>query len=326
MRHLLTTTTRHHQLLAVLSATALFAGCVGTEVDEEDDEVEVLGKSDGASSGFLGNYAVTSPFRLNDIAVVPALGPALVHLRSARQNPGEAVVRAIESQDLGLLSTAIRNLPTSYRTAIVDRLNPILFPVKDQIADLAGQLEQLVVGFEIHSDLLIYERSRILGITKERHSLDSIVFSLNGRSIAVDIQGVAEEGHGRISSKGEASLDDVDFDLSLGRLLLDAAGPYVFPRFGTTDLHSTLTKLIDCDRIGAEIAQVISFVDAAGRCREALASLNEKVQTGLVLEIAVRNGRGTIQNGTLSNGSWNWTLKLGSVELELPLRFEARRQ
>lgn len=309
----------------VLSATVLSAGCVEGAVEEEED-VEVLGKGDGASSGYLGTYEVMTPIRINDIANVPALGPALIHLRGARQNPGEAILRAIESQDLGLLSTVIRNLSTSYRASIVARINPILFPVKDQIADFAAQMEQLVANIEIHSEILISERGRILGITKERHSLSSVVFNLNGRSIAVDVRGVSEDGHGRISSRGEASLDDVDLDLPLGPLLLDAAGPYVFPRFGTTDLNSTLHKFIDCDRIGAEISQVISFIDAAARCRDALVKITEKVNTTMVMEIAVRNGRGTMQNGTLSNGSWTWTLKLGGVELELPLSFTARRR
>jgi len=311
--------------LAVATSTLLFAGCAA-EIEEQDDDVEVLGKGDGASSGFLGNYAVTTPLRFTDIRGFPALGPALVHLRGARQNPGEAVLRAIESQDLGLLSSAIRNMSTSLRTSLVNRLNPVLTPVKDQIADLAAELEQLVVGFEVHSNILISERSRILGITKERHSLESVVFNLNGRSIAVDVSNVFETGHGSITSRGEANLDDVDLDLPLGPLLLDVAGPYVFPHFGTTDLTSTLNKLIDCDFLGAEIERVISFVDGPGRCRAALASVTEQVNTKLILEIEVRDGAGKIQNGTLSDGTWTWTLKMGGLELELPLTFESRRR
>ncbi len=311
--------------LVVASAALLFAGCtMGEEMENED--VEVLGKGDGASSGYLGNYEVTTPIRFTDIRGVPALGSALVHLRGARQNPAEAVLRAIESQDFGLLSTAIRSMPMSLRTSLVNRLNPALTPVKDQIADLAAQLEQLVVGFEVHSNILISERGRILGITKERHSLESVVFNLNGRSYAVDISNVFEDGHGSITSHGAANLDDVDLELPLGPLLLDVAGPYIFPRFGTTDLTSTLNKLIDCNVLGAEVERVISFVDGPARCRAALASITEQVNTKLVMEIEVRDGAGTIQSGTLSDGSWTWTLKLGGVELELPLTFEARRR
>lgn len=317
--------TQARTLALAVSATALFAGCL--EVGpEEEEEVEVLGKGDGASSGFLGNYAVTTPIQLNDVAGVPALGAALVHLKGARQNPGEAVLRAIESQDFGLISTVIRNLSTSLRSSLVARINPILDPVKGQIADLAGQLEQLVARVEIHSDILISERGRILGITKERHTISSVVFTLNGRTIPLAVRNVFDDGHGHISSDGDASLDDVDMDLPLGPLLLDAAGPYVFPAFGTTDLTGTLNKLIDCDRIGAEIAQIVSFVDATTRCREALASVTDKVNTSLIMEIEVRDGVGLIQNGTLSDGSWTWNLKLGGLELELPLSFEARRR
>jgi hypothetical protein len=312
------------RVLPLILTSALMTGCT-TEVAGEDEEVETLGKGDGNSSGFLGHYPVTTPIRINEIVDVPALGPALIALRGARTNPGEAVMRAIESQDFGLISTVIRGLPASTRTSIVNRINPILDPVKSQISDLAAQLEQLVASVEIHSDVMIYERGRILGITKERHTFDSVVFNLNGRSITIDVSGVFDEGHGSISSSGEAYFDDVDLDLPVGTLLLKAAGPYIWPRFGATDLTSTLKKLIDCDRIGYEISQVISFVDATTRCHEALASVDDKVKDAMIMEIEVRDAAGTIQNGTAS-GTWTWTMKLGGVELELPLRFEARRR
>ena len=305
--------------LGLVIGTLWAAGCT-----TEDEEVEVLGKGDGWSSGFLGTYPVTTPISIRDIAAVEAVGPALIELRAAGSSPGTAILNAIEVGDLGLLSTVVRSLSSDLRARLAQRIDVLLDPVKYDIVALARNLEELVARVDIDSDIRIFERGRITGITKEAHQIKRLTFTLNSTRVAVTVPNVIDEGHGYISREGAASLDDVDLVLPLGAMVLAVANTAVFPRFNTTSLAATLEKLIPCDRVGAEINAYTSIIDGTAKCHEALQSLENKIRSALMVEIEVRDGKASIRDGVLTNGSWNWTLEFESFELELPLTFEAR--
>ncbi len=304
--------------VGVLALTA--SGCAD---EEGQEEVETEGKGD--RSGFLGTYPVSTVIDIPDVAGLDKFGPALVELRAAGGNPGEAFLNAVAAEDLGLLSTVVANLPADVRATIVAKLNIVLEPVKHDIVALAAYLERLVAQVEIDSEIRIYERGRWTGITSEEHVITQVAFRVDDYQVEIDVE-ASDSGHGRISSSGEASLDDVDLELSLGSMLLDVAEEFVLPKFGATNLTELLLRLIDCEAVGREIANYVPFVDGAMRCREGLASLEQKVETALMMKIEVRDGYGYIApgSGKITNGSWRWEMDIAGYELDLTLPFQSR--
>ncbi len=315
-------------VLGLVLSSAVVFGCA---TEAGDDDTEVLGKGDSAS-GFLGTYAVTTPVEIGQaVAGLPALGPSLTQLKAAESGPGEALLQAIIAADVGQLSRLLGLLPSDQRARLVAELDLILGPAKHQIAALATDLSQLVQAFEIRSEVRLLERTRGLGITKEEHQITSVVFKVNGASSEAAPTDLIDDGHGRVTSGGELSLDDVDFELPLGPLALQVAPTLVYQRLGASDLEGALNKVIDCGRIGERISSIVSFVDAAPKCRETLNKLATKITTALQeqeepFKISVRNGKGTITDGVLTNGSWTWILEVGGFKKELALQFESRRQ
>lgn len=313
--------------LAFLLSAAILAstsGCTETEIMEDDES-----KNDEAD--VLGAYAVVTPIELGQaVGNLPALGPALVELRTADANPGEAVLDALQAADVGRMSTLLKAMPSALRADLVTRANVFLDPVKGDIVRFAGQLEQIVQVVQIHSEIRITDRKKITGITDEEHTIRKVEFTLDGKSAAIDVANVTDAGHGRVSSDGEADLNDVELAISIGPLAIEAANRLVFPQFGATDLNGALASLIDCQQLGGAIEDVVSFVDAEGACRDALSSLAAKVSTATAeakdeLTIAITDATGTIKNGAIADGAWTWNVELGSFQKELMLKFQAKR-
>jgi hypothetical protein len=310
--------------LALTVSTLALGACTDGEPIMEDE-------THGDVGDVVGSYAAVTPIELQQaVANLPALGPVLVELRTVNENAGEAVLDALQAADVGSLSTLLKTLPSGLRADLVTRANVFLDPVKGEIAMLAGQLEELVSKVEIHSEIQIKSRQKVTGITDEVHQIRRVVFTAGGKQASVDVADLIDEGHGRISGDGKASLDSAAFSLAVGPLAMKAAAEVVFPQFGATDLNGALNEVIDCDQLGTAIEQVVSFVDAKAKCREALTNLSAKITMAAQeakdeLSIEIGDASGTISNGAIA-GTWTWSIKLGGFEKELPLKFQARKQ
>jgi hypothetical protein len=308
--------------LTLIAFTVAFVGCAADESAAPDE-------TQGDQADVIGTYSAVTPVEFGQALLdLPTLAPVLAELRTANENPGEAVLDAIAAADVGALSTLFDSLPAGVRTELISRLNVVLDPAKGDIATFATTLEKLIVAFEIHNEIRILKRQSVTGITDEEHQLRKLVFLPGDNAVAIDIADAIDSGHGRISSDGDASLDDSDFQLPLGPLVSQAAAKAVFPLVGATDLAGALNALIDCDALGGAVEQAVTFVDARARCREALASLAARAtmeleQGSAAVVIEVSDAQGKIGNGAITGGTWTWNFA-GAKELTLPL--EAKKQ
>ena len=83
--------------LALAVSTVALGACTDGEPIMEDE-------THGDVGDVIGTYAAVTPVELQQaIANLPALGPVLIELRTVNENPGEAVLDALQAADVGAL-------------------------------------------------------------------------------------------------------------------------------------------------------------------------------------------------------------------------------
>ena len=158
---------------------------------------------------------------------------------------------------------------------------------------------------------------------------------------------------GTVSAHNNAPVADADlavgaatFELPIGELLLQAAGPLLFSQFGgAKDLNGALQNLVDCASFGQTISDGLGGYVAPAEGEKlctagiglvaAAVTLKIKAITFDGIEVKSANAKlydVTLQKPTedyqsdrIAEGQWTWTFTVGGKSASVPATFSGDR-
>jgi hypothetical protein len=336
-------------LVLVLAFASAAAGCAGQEPGPGDDDGgddtsgddQPPGDDDVGYTTPTGKYAVRSEFDLatNLPGTVGAIVNGLIDATDGPDDPGrwlcDTAADQLSSGTLQDLAHAACAVAGGY---INDQLLAIAPDFVDTIIDLAADFGQIAKQFGLDSELEVAIQSDAFVGT---HTVKAINFRLDEQD---NVFALADYGMGEVEAAGlgmtwaetgRLGIGAHDIPLSYGAILRIGLDELLIPRIDplATDLADMLLGLVDCDAVGAAMADAIGFGSSgtyASACESGLEAGAGLIYSqidgleGTVIQFGLSGGeaRAADTNGDykvdeLTRGEWAGTTSVGGLEAPL---------
>ncbi len=301
---------------------------------------------------YSGVYQVSAPVDFTQQGVLPGLtGPLLASLAQLHDNPGKSIVDLAFAANVPVIkdmSAFLRDVLASIITTVANDFigdNPEF----GQVIEVIDSIFEVTQQSSIESKITVHTPATDGSVAAEIQVTGAKFMFLN-QSISVTTPATAmatakSSLTATLKARANAPVADADvtftggkLSLPVGTFILQALGPLLFqPKFGTSDLRSTLIKLVPCESWSTKIAEkaandnalkyVITAPVMKTICTTAVGYAADKVNEAFakltIDDVQVVNGRATLydtstmkpsmdhQSDRLADGTWSW--QFGSV-------------
>jgi hypothetical protein len=312
---------------------------------------------------YSGIYDTSTPIDLSKNGVLPpAIGASLKGLSELHDKPGSALLYILENSNIPYISDGMKQIPDIVVSALGGLLDGLIknnlykgYPVVDEVANVIQGITQLATQIQVYDRITVHTPDTTGAINVD-HQLMAVEFEMLGQKAKVPFptaangtahtKGTLKAGPSAPVADADITADAATFSLPLGNLLLQAAGPLLFTKFGSaTDLGGVLKEVVPCQSFGDSLSNATNnFLDPSlgtGLCNAALdvvASLvtseinkitldNVKVDgiTAKLYDISTAKPNLDYQSDRLAEGKWNWTFTIGSASATVPTTFAGDR-
>jgi hypothetical protein len=312
-------------------------------------------------ANYSGVYEVVAPIDFTKNGVLPnAVGGALGGLAELHDHPGDALLKIVTNAGIPYLSDILQQVPSFLMKALASLLDDLIidnlyngYPVVDEVANIIQGIFELTKKLEIHDTLTVHKMAAD-GSAAIDQQLSAVGFTLLGQKSVATFAGAKKVSmNGKITPHPNAPVADADlqldlamFQLPIGDLLLQAAGPLLFGQFGgATTLKGALTNLVPCSTVAQDISSglggIISANQAETLCVGALGLIADQVENAIKAitfdGVKVDAGLGKLydvsqlkpsmdnQSDRVAEGKWNWTFDVSGSKATVPSTFSGER-
>ena len=313
------------------------------------------------TANYSGIYEVIAPIDFTQNGVLPnAIGGALGGLAELHDHPGDTLLKIVSNAGIPYLSDILQKVPSFLIKALASLLDDLIidnlyngYPVVDEVANIIQGIFELTKKLEIHDTLTVHKMAPD-GTAALEQQLSGVGFTLLGQKSLATFAGAKKVSmNGKITPHANAPVADADlqldlamFQLPIGDLILQAAGPLLFSQFGgATTLKDALTNLVPCATVAQDISDglggFISTSEANTLCVGALGLIADqvvnaikgitfdgvKVDAGVCKLYDVSQLKPTLDNQSdrVAEGKWNWTFDVSGGKATVPTTFAGER-